>query len=528
MTARPEASRSARWPRPIGLASLLVLIMVLAGCAAPPQPRHHATALPPWEVAETRLGRWAAEQAEPHPGQSGLALLADGKDAFAVRGLLAARAERRLDIQTYLMGDDLTTRALLARVLDAAERGVEVRLLIDDIGAVGQGERLAALDSHPNLRVRVYHPLPVGRSSLAARVLVTLPVLSRHHRRMHNKLWIADNALAITGGRNLGDEYYSAGEPRNFADLDLLALGPVVARMSMSFDLYWNHGLAQPVGRYHRVDADAWRTLRDELAAWLAEESDADYFSALRRRHRERERNRLVDDLHWGHAEALWDPPGKPAWRGRPALAATMAGQLWERVTPEERLGLVSAYFVPTAAGSRVLQELAESGVEVEVVTNSLEATDVPVVHGAYAPHRRALLASGVTLFELRAEHDNDEGAVMGAPGSSASALHIKALMVDDDIVFVGTPNADPRSVWWNSEVGLLVESEGLARELRELVAVGTSPGQSYRVILDDEGRLGWETRRGDETVRLSREPGGPWRHANAWLSRLLRLERWL
>ncbi|WP_416138265.1 phospholipase D family protein [Halomonas sp. HK25] len=525
MMATSEASRPACGPR---LAPLLAVFLLLAGCAAAPLPRDHATALPPWEVAETRLGGWAAEQAEAHPGQSGLALLANGKDAFAVRGLLAARAERRLDIQTYLMGDGLTTWALLARVLDAAERGVEVRLLIDDIGAVGQGERLAALDSHPNLQVRVYHPLPVGRANLATRVLATLPVLSRHHRRMHNKLWIADNALAIAGGRNLGDEYYSAGEPRNFADLDLLALGPVVTPLSMSFDLYWNHGLAQPVGRYHRVAPGTWRTQREEFAARLAEEHDSDYFSSLRQRHEERERNRLVDALHWGRAEALWDPPGKLARRGRPALAETMAGQLWARVAPEARLSLVSAYFVPTAEGSRLLQGLAESGVEVEVVTNSLEATDVPVVHGAYMPYRRALLESGVALFELRAEHDNGEGAGIGVPGTSASALHIKALAVDDDTIFVGSPNADPRSVWWNSEVGVLAKSESLVREFRELVEVGASPAQSYRVTLDDEGRLGWETRHDDEVVHLSREPGGPWRHANAWLSRLLRLERWL
>jgi cardiolipin synthase C len=520
---RPEAARRLR-----RLAPLLAVLLLLAGCAAAPVAREHATALPPWEVAETSLGRWAAEQAEPHPGQSGLALLADGKDAFAVRGLLAGRAERRLDIQTYLMGDGLTTWALLARVLDAAERGVAVRLLLDDIGAVGQGERLAALDSHPNLEVRVYHPLPVGRANLATRVLATLPVLSRHHRRMHNKLWIADNALAIVGGRNLGDEYYNASEPRNFADLDLLALGPVVAPLSMSFDLYWNHGLAQPVGRYHRAEPGAWQTLSAELEAQLAEQADSDYLTALRRRHEERDRQRLVDALHWGHAEALWDPPGKPARRGRPALAETMAGQLWERVTPESRLSLVSAYFVPTAPGSRALQALAESGVEVEVVTNSLEATDVPVVHGAYAPYRRALLESGVALFELRAEHENGEEAAIGVPGTSASALHIKALAVDDDRVFVGSPNADPRSVWWNSEIGVLAESEGLARAFRELVEVGASPALSYRVTLDTQGRLGWETLRGEVPERLAREPGGPWRHANAWLSRLLRLERWL
>ncbi|MFO7646728.1 phospholipase D family protein [Halomonas campaniensis] len=519
--AGPSPARRGGW-------LLALACLLLAGCAAAPLPREHSFALPPWEVADTALGEWTTRQAADHPGLSGFTLLADGRDAFALRALLTLRAERRLDIQTYLMGDGLTTRVLLLRVLEAAERGVEVRLLLDDFGAVGQGDRLAALDSHPNIQVRVYHPLPVGRGSLATRVLASLPVLGRQHRRMHNKLWIADNALAIVGGRNLGDEYYSASEPRNFADLDLLTLGPVVAPLSMSFDLYWNHGLAQPIGRYHGAEPDAWRALKGALDAGLREEADSDYFAALRQRQEERDRDRLVDELRWGEAEALWDPPGKPAWRGRPPLATTMAGQLWARAEPEESLSLVSAYLVPTAAGSRLLQALAESGVRVVVVTNSLEATDVPVAHGVYAPHRAALVASGVALFELRAEHEGGEEDAIGVPGTSASTLHIKALAVDGERVFVGSANADPRSVWWNSEVGVLAVSRGLVDDFEVLVEGGASPALSYAVLLDDQGRLGWLTQVDDRPVWLEREPGSAWRHFNAWLSRTLRLERWL
>lgn len=505
-----------------------LLALSLAGCATAPVPREHGMALPPAEVAETAIGLWAAGQLAGQEAPSGFALLADGRDAFAVRALLAARAERRLDIQTYLMGDGLTTWALLSRALEAAERGVQVRLLLDDIGAVGQGNLLAALDSHPGIQVRVYHPLPVGRGHLATRVLATIPVLDRQHRRMHNKLWIADNALAIVGGRNLGDEYYSAGEPRNFADLDLLTLGEVVEPLSRSFDLYWNHGLAQPIGRYHRAGPDAWRALKADLDERLEGERDSGYFAALRQRFDDRAQSRLVDALHWGEAEALWDPPGKPGRRGRPPLEQTLAGQLWQRVAPEERLSLVSAYFVPTEAGSRWLTALADSGVEVLVVTNSLEATDVPVVHGAYMPYREELLESGVALFELRAEHPDGEGAAMGIPGSSSSALHIKAMGVDGDQVFVGSPNADPRSVLWNSEVGVLATSESLGEEFQALIEVGTGPGLSYQVILDEHGRLGWRTQENGEAVLLDAEPGSPWRHFNAWLSRALRLERWL
>ncbi|MDR9438965.1 MAG: phospholipase D family protein [Halomonas sp.] len=506
----------------------MALLLLLAGCTASPVLREHATALTPEAVASTALGHWARDQAEPHGRLSGLALLADGHDAFAMRSLLADQAEQRLDIQTYLMGDGITTRALLLRVLEAAERGVTVRLLLDDIGAVGQDARLAALDSHPRIQVRVYNALSLGRGHLVSRVLASLPVAGRQHRRMHNKLWLADNAVGIVGGRNLGDEYYNAGSPRNFADLDLLALGPVMEPLSRSFDLYWNHGLAQPIRRYRRADPDAWQALRDRLAVWLEARTASTYFTVLSERYESRFRSQLTDALHWGEAEALWDPPGKPARRGRPALVETMAGQLAQRVTPESRLLLVSAYFVPTEAGSRRLQALAEAGIEVTVVTNSLEASDVPVVHGAYAPYRAALLESGVALFELRGDLEGDGDPRDESVGSSASVLHIKALGIDQDRLFVGSANADPRSVWWNTEVGVLAESEPLLSDFTEFVAEGVGPQQSYVLELDARGRLHWLTLIDGRPVHLEREPGSAWARFLACLGGVLGLEPWL
>ncbi|MGR2740437.1 phospholipase D family protein [Billgrantia sp. Q4P2] len=477
------------------------------------------------ESEATWLGQWAQLSASGHPGKSGFALLSSGQDAFSLRVLLSEQADRRLDIQTYLMGDGLTTRLLLHRLLSAADRGVEVRLLIDDMGAVGQGQELAALDSHPNIQVRVYNALSVGRGTLTGRVLASAPQASRQHRRMHNKLWIADGALAIVGGRNLGDEYYSASEPRNFTDLDLMAVGPIVEPLSRSFHLYWNHGLAQPVGRYHRVNDEAWRELQVSLAEWFATNADSPYFADLRQRYADVGQGPLVGRLHWGEGIALWDPPGKPAWRGRPAFSRTMAGELLEHAgQPGERLAIVSAYFVPGEQGTQLLRQLAESGVEVEIFTNSLEATDVPVVHGAYQARRQALLDSGVALYEMRAESESDDDIGFSV-GSSASALHIKALGIDDDRVFVGSANADPRSVWWNTEVGVLVTSPGLAAELQALAAIGKSPSLSYRVGRPASGRLYWETAQQGETVRFSREPGGFWRHLGARLGRITWLE---
>ncbi|WP_231489645.1 phospholipase D family protein [Billgrantia saliphila] len=504
-----------------------MLALLLSGCAGAPVSREHGAPLPPAEAETTWLGQWSALSAAPHVAQSGFALLSSGQDAFSLRMLLSEQADRRLDIQTYLMGDGLTTRTLLLRLLDAAERGVTIRLLIDDLATVGQGDRLAALSSHPHIEIRVYNALPVGRGSLTARVLASLPVATRQQRRMHNKLWIADGTLAIVGGRNLGDEYYSASD-RNLTDLDLVAIGPVVPQLSQSFYLYWNHGLAQPIERYHNVDGEAWRELRASLSDWFQEHADSPYFTHLRQRYADADQGPLIGRLHWGEGVALWDPPGKPAWRGRPPLRRTMAGELMAAVgRPIERLVVITAYFVPGDVGTRLIRELAESGVDVEVFTNSLEASDVPFAHGAYQPYRGALLESGVALYEMRPDQELGQTNGRGV-GSSTSALHIKALAIDDDRLFVGSANADPRSIWWNTEVGVLVRSEELAAELDALIELGKRPTLSYRVEREPNGRLAWVTVRDGEHLRLYREPGDRWRHLGAWLTRLVGLEPWL
>lgn len=508
-----------------------LLVLVLQGCAGAPVGREHTAPLTAAESEATWLGQWVQLSGSEHPGKSGFALLSSGQGAFSLRMLLTEQADRRIDIQTYLIGDGLTTRMLLHRLLSAAERGVEVRLLIDDVGAVGQGQALAKLDSHPNIQVRVYNALSVGRGTLAGRVLASLPHFARQHRRMHNKLWIVDDALAIVGGRNLDDEYYSASKPHNFTDLDLLALGPVVEPLSQSFHLYWNHGLAQPIGRYHHAGGHAWRELQVSLGEWFEANADSPYFADLRQRYSDAEQESLVGSLHWGEGIALWDPPGKPAWRGRPALGRTMAGDLLGLLEgdgkPSSRLTVVTAYFVPGEHGTQLLTALAEAGVTVEIFTNSLEATDVPVAHGAYQVRRHALLESGVALYEMRAESEPGGNNGFGV-GSSASSLHIKALGVDDDQVFVGSANADPRSVWWNTEVGLLVTSSGLAGELQALAEIGQSPALSYRVEQDGQGRLSWLTAHQGEAVRFGREPGSIWRRLGAFLGRLPLLEPWL
>ncbi|EHJ94094.1 hypothetical protein KUC_1052 [Vreelandella boliviensis LC1] len=512
-------ANACRWTQWL---SLLALCSLLAGCTHVVPREHHAT-LALHDARNTWLGEQAyqalAEQSEP----DGFALLANGQEAFAARVGLIRQAQRELNIQTYLLGEGQTTRLILSQLLVAAEKGVRVRLLVDDIGAIGQGDRLAALASHPGVHVRVYNPLPVGRGHMLARVLASVVNPAQQHRRMHNKLWVADNSVAIVGGRNLGDEYFDANDSRNFADLDFATIGEVVPELSRSFDLYWNHGLAQPIERYHQVTDNAWQTLNAELEGWLDDNADSEYFSELRRQPRSAP---PWETLHWGQGLAIWDTPGKLA-SGMPEWRDTLLGDLTDATELNQRLVIISAYFVPTEQGVQYLTDLADQGIIVEIITNSLESTDTAVVHGAYAPWRETLLAHGITLYELRPEQEAGTDEVMRVPGASASALHIKALSFDDQL-FVGSFNADPRSIYWNTEIGVLARSDTLMQAFNELVAVGQEPSLSYRVELTPEGDLNWHLERDGEMEVLTTEPGSFWRHFNAWLSHTLKLERWL
>lgn len=516
----------ASWRRALG-ALLAITLLALVGCVDEDAPREPSAALERSLARDTWLGEQVAQAFEGQSAPDGFALLANGQEAFAVRVELIHQAERTLDIQTYLFGDGQTTRLVMEELLSAAERGVRVRLLLDDMGAIGQGDRLAALASHPNVEVRVFNPVAFGRGYLVTRVLASLTDPARQHRRMHNKLWIADNSVAIAGGRNLGDEYFDANDAVNFADLDLVNLGEVVPALSQSFDDYWNHALAQPIARYHAASDDAWQPLAHDLSAWLDDNADDAYIRELRETPSD---TPPWQTLYWGEGVALYDSPDKLTHATAPPWQETLLGDLMARTTTRERLVLVSAYFVPTEAGVERLVALAGDGVEVDVITNSLESTDAAVVHGAYAPWRKTLLAHGIRLFELRPEQEPGDGngeEEMRVPGASASALHIKALRMDDQ-VFIGSFNVDPRSILWNSEIGVLVRSEGLQTAFDELVAVGQEPTISYQVLLDDDEELVWHYEHRGEPLAAEKEPGNAWRHLNAWASHTFRLEGWL
>ncbi len=479
-----------------------------------------------FEAARTTyLGNWVGQATENHEGLSGVELLSEGPRALALRAALAEHAQQALDVQTYILENDRTGRALLKRMLHAAERGVRVRLLLDDTASLGKQGLLAAFDSHPNIQVRVFNPVTLGRHSALLYYLALATDFDRKHRRMHNKLWITDGAVAITGGRNLANRYFEVAEELNFNDLDVFAIGPVVNALSGSFDSFWNHSMAVPLHYFEQAPAAAWRELLAELSA-DARQGNALSSQPTARRLTGESGEKLLASLVWAPAVALWDPPEKLETKEYPDVELTLLGQLRGAFDGlERRLLIISPYIVPTPSSIGYQQSLNARGVTLTILSNALEATDLPVLHGAYDPWRSTLLANGARLFELRA--DPSKSTVQHGKGAITS-LHTKAIAFDSKRIFIGSLNADPRSVWWNSEVGLLIDSPVLNERLWALAKNGMAPGRSYEVLLTENGGLGWRTEVDGRLVTMKEEPGSAWRHVKAWMLELLGIEHLL
>ena len=512
-------------------ALLLVLLLALGACGST-MPIHPSQTLPP---SESSFGRHLLDLAARHKGKSGFRLLPASDEAFAARAELIRAAQSSLDLQYYIVHDGLSTRTLIDEVLRAADRGVRVRLLLDDTSSDGRDYEIALLAAHPNIQVRVFNPLHLGRSTGVTRLLGRALNLGQQHRRMHNKLWLADGSAAIVGGRNLGDEYFDAKPNRNFTDIDMLAVGPVADQLAHSFDQYWNSALSKPIQQFLRWPPDerdlakARQRLRGYLAQARVEQRE---LSERLQAYRDDPRlYRWLNELIWAPGWALWDAPSKVLADGEPDPQLLLASQLEPKLEGlEHELILVSAYFVPAEDGMRYLTGHADRGVNIRLLTNSLEATDVPAVHGGYAPYRRELLEHGVRLFELRRQPDGNGSGGSGPysfSGSSESSLHSKAIVLDRRYAFVGSLNFDPRSLLWNTEVGVLVDSPKLSERVRELALEGMQPSLSYEVRLVD-GQMRWRVEDDGKLHELTREPGSAWRRFNAWFADLVGLERML
>jgi len=498
----------------------LFILAALSACARLPEHVERPRTTAATDSATTRLGRGTAAAVAAHPGKSGIHPLPDPRDAFAARVLLAEAAEKSLDVQYYIWRDDTTSALLCEALWRAAERGVRVRLLLDDNNTRGADPAIAALDAHPNIEVRLFNPY----ANRGFRLGELITDFARVNRRMHNKSFTADNQATLVGGRNIGDEYFAAQGHVEFADLDVIAIGAVVPEVSKAFDAYWNSESAYPAGALLAAPpAGGAARLRAAWAALAQDPKAAHYVKALRDTALVRELLQGKLPLEWANTRVICDDPAKvlnPPERRELHMLPQLVATLGE---PARSLDLISPYFVPTQEGTAALIALAARGVKVRVLTNSLAATDVAPVHAGYAKYRAALLRGGVRLYELKPSAQDALEADRERAGGSDASLHAKTFGVDASRIYVGSFNFDPRSARLNTEMGVVVESPPLASRLADRLDE-LLPKLAYEVRLSPGGELEWR----DGDAVLASEPGaGPLRRAWIGFLSLLPIE-WL
>lgn len=507
----PAGRRGRWWTIAGGAVAALAGTVAAVRLLAPLPPldgREDSRAVSP--DGDTSLGRAIGPEVRAHPGLTGLHLLREPLDAFAARVLLARAAERTLDVQYYIWNADQSGLWLMAEVVRAADRGVRVRLLLDDNNTTGDDPLFAALASHPNIELRLFNPFTVRRF----RPLAYLADFSRLNRRMHNKSLTADGVLTILGGRNVGDEYYGVRDEGSLMDLDVAAAGAAVADVQEQFDRYWASRSAYPADR---ILAPPPPDLLDRLRRGepLDERRGPSgaYADAVGRSDFARAATSGDLELTWARARLLCDDPAKGLGQ------APQEKRVWAELdgvlrSARSSLSLVSGYFVPARMGTDLLTSLARRGVDVRVLTNGFATTDVRIVHAGYVKRRDELLRAGVRLFELSSAErleGEDKAKRSGNAGSRFSGagqgLHAKIFSVDRRRLFIGSFNFDPRSAALNTEMGLLIESEDLARTLDEGLRERL-PGATFEVKLDGDGGLRWTPVSDDGARPTGREPG--------------------
>ena len=481
------------------LIALISTALLLSGCATLPRDFARTESHALTATADTALGKVVANKAADHsrpPGQSGFHLLGSGVDAFVARAVLAHEAERSLDVQYYLYHNDLVGKLFTEQLIRAAERGVRVRMLIDDM-ALDHGDLgPATLDQIDNIEVRVINPFSRNQT----RPLQFLTRFGSVTRRMHNKSFTADNQITILGGRNIGNEYFEADPALAFSDLDVIAIGPLAQQASWVFGLYWNSDLSYPVSVLATDTPDAAEVSRrrKKLRAFVASQRNSAYLQALNQ-------SALVNSLRsrstrydWGKAALVFDTPDKLV-NQRKGDGSPLTRQMHPHLQAlSDELIIFSPYFVPGVDGSNSLIALAQRGVRVRVLTNSLASSDVGAVHAGYSRYRRKLLRGGVELYEMDSRlSSRQRKQKRGMEGASKASLHAKSFILDRKELFIGSLNLDPRSVVENTEVGVILESPALAGEMAQWF--DDNVGQlAFRVELVDDGS-------GGETLRWTR-----------------------
>ncbi|MCD1278423.1 phospholipase D family protein [Psychrobacter sp. CCUG 69069] len=451
-----------------------------------------------------------SEQNDIHPDLSGYHPIVTGANAFASRSILTDMATRNIDAQYYIWHDDQAGQLLLKDLWKAAERGVIVRLLLDDFNNnVKLDQHLLRFSSHPNIAVRIINPL-MHRKFQTLNYVTGLP---RINRRMHNKSMTFDKQITIIGGRNIGNEYLSNDQNSQFADLDVLLIGKVVADIDNSFASYWSSPLSFDIETLVTPDSSEtsdFLAALDKLGPEKANNTNSDltvYKAAI-------EESTIDSDLinkrvpfRWTDMQFLSDDVGKltktvPSETNLVHQLRTLLG------SPTKQLTIISSYFVPTKDGVNTLVQLAEAGIDIKILTNSFDATDVTAVHSGYSQWRPSLLRAGVKIYELKstASEEKRENKLWKARSQSSTSLHAKTFAVDDYQVFIGSYNVDPRSANINTEMGVIINDDQLAKQLHGALSDDLL-NQAYEVKLLDNGKLQWHTMEDDQKVVYDSEP---------------------
>ena len=532
------------------------VVLALAGCASLPDKVERQSAKAQPAAMDTPLGR-IAKASTADPEQSGFRLMPTGQFALQARIELARRAQRTLDVQYYQIHDDRTGRYLLRSLRDASERGVRVRLIIDDLYTSGQDPLLIGLDAYPNVEVRLFNPFPAGRQNFLTRFVVNAKEFDRVHRRMHNKLFIADGVMAVAGGRNIADEYFMASAGANFVDLDTFVVGAILPRLGALFDLYWNSDRVLPIRAIVKSELSD-QQLRDDFGRMTAAEDKP--ITRVTRLAGEAGGSEIVEVVGstGGTPEPEEPPPNDVLGYGPIAneLNAGKVGLIWADAqayadNPDKVIGRVSTYgvapiddvdsvrynvvemmrrarkdvvitspyLIPGASGMETMSHAVQRyGVNFTLVTNSLAATDEPVVHTGYRRYRPEMLALGVNLYELSPQKVS-RSLRLGRFSTSIGRLHAKSAVVDKERVFIGSMNFDPRSDQHNTEMGLFIQSPQLAQQVLKLVEVIRQQG-AYKVTLAANGKeLVWTTTGPGGKEQVVEEP-----ETDAWTRIMLEL----
>ena len=509
---------------------LLVLLvgLLLSGCGALPAQADRAPEYAFSDSAATTLGKHANAATQHHAGQSGFTILDTGQQAFLHRATLIEAAERSIDAQYYIWNSDVSGTYLARRLLLAAERGVRVRLLLDDINVAGRDAVIAALSSHRNIEIRIYNPF-AARAGLG-KWLGFIADFQRLNRRMHNKTFVVDGAFGIVGGRNIGDEYFDVHPQMNFRDRDVLAVGPIVRDMSANFDAYWNSPSSYPIDLL-APDAVNGQDLEAQFDQAVAAASDTTGLTQLPPQNVAAAHVRTAQtlaELTWAEAELVFDPPAADMHDGadRPKQSAQALRKLVDQSNTE--ILVESAYFILGDDQLEALAPIRARGVRVAALTNSLASNDLTTNHAGYARRRPAMLAKGMELYELRP--DATACTVwIETPGycdKGVVSLHAKSVVFDRKTLYIGSFNVNLRSIYLNGETVLIIHSPELAERVARDIELGMAPGNSWQVSQDAEGRLHWTD--GASEVSTHEPDTGVWRRIKSGLFSLLPVEKYL